>query len=226
METSRKPLKSQNITWLGAVLAIDVLVLVAFALGWADVTAWNVEKLATRAGLATLMPVAALLLAALIPADVKATLVYWRIKDTLPGHRAFSKHAPSDSRIDLESLRKNVGAFPSEPREQNTVWYRLYKKVASDAAVEGGHKGYLLFRDLAAISIVLTLAAPIGVYLFLDGGIRTALLAGVLMLVQYLLAAIAARNSGVRFVTNVLAIHSAKRVTTPPASKARTLKNA
>ena len=225
METSRKPLKSQNVKWLGAVLAVDVLVMVAFALGWADVTSWNVEKLATRAGLATLMPVAALLLAALIPAEWTATLVYWRIKDTLPGHRAFSKHAPSDPRIDLESLRKNVGAFPSDPREQNTVWYRLYKKVTSDAAVEGGHKGYLLFRDLAAISIVLTPAAPIGVYL-LDGGIRAALLAGVLMLIQYLLAAIAARNSGVRFVTNVLAIHSAKRVTTPPASKGRTPKRA
>lgn len=225
METSRKPLKSLNVKWLGAVLAVDILVLVAFALGWADVTSWNVEKLATRAGFATLMPVVALLIAALVPADVKAMLVYWRIRDTLPGHRAFTEHAPSDPRIDLDALRKNVGAFPSEPREQNTVWYRLYKKVASDVAVEDGHKGYLLFRDLAAISIVLALAAPIGVYL-LDGGLPSATIAAVLMLSQYLFAALAARNSGVRFVTNVLAIHSAKRVTAPPAPRGRSPKRA
>ena len=220
METSRKPLKSLNVKWLGAVLAIDILVLVAFAIGWADVTSWKVEKLVTRAGLATLMPVAALLLAALIPANWKATLIYWRIKDTLPGHRAFSKHAPSDPRIDLEGLRRNVGAFPSEPREQNTVWYKLYKKVASDASVEDGHKGYLLFRDLAAISLLLTVVAPVGVHL-LEGGLRSALLLGALMLGQYLLAAIAARNSGIRFVTNVLAIHSTRRVTATPAAKAK-----
>ena len=158
--------------------------------------------------------------AALLPAEWKATLVYWRIKDTLPGHRAFSKHAPSDPRIDLESLRKNVGAFPFEPREQNTAWYKLYKKVASEASVEDGHKSYLLFRDLAAISLLLTVVAPVGVYL-LEGGIRAALLLGALMLGQYLLAAIAARNSGTRFVTNVLAIHSAKRVTAAPAAKGK-----
>ena len=66
----------------------------------------------------------------------------------------------------------------------------------------------------------LAQVAPVGAHL-LEGGLRAALLLGALLLGQYLLAAIAARNSGIRFVTNVLAIHSAKRVTATPAAKGR-----
>ena len=50
-----------------------------------------------------------------------------------------------------------------------------------------------------------------------------ALLLGALMLGQYLLAAIAARNSGIRFVANVLAIHSTRRVIAVSAAKAMSL---
>ena len=66
----------------------------------------------------------------------------------------------------------------------------------------------------------LAQVAPVGAHLF-EGGLRAALLLGALLLGQYFLAAIAARNNGIRFVTDVLAIHSAKRVTATPAAKGK-----
>lgn len=69
-------------------------------------------------------------------ADFKATLVYWRWRNALPGHRAFSRHASQDTRINLERLRKTFkGAFPEAPAEQNAAWYKLYKSVRNDVMV-------------------------------------------------------------------------------------------
>lgn len=220
MHTSHRPLKSQNVKWLCAMIAFDILVLLAFALSSASSGGTLNEKLAVRAGTATLLPVVVLLLAALIPANMKAIVVYWRMKDTLPGHRAFTTHAPADVRIDLESLRKNTGGFPSRPRDQNSAWYRLYLKVAAEASVVDSHSSYLLFRDLASISLLLTVAAPAALFL-ISASTATMVAAAAFMFVQYILAAIAARNSGIRFVTNVLSIHSVKRVSARPTSPAK-----
>lgn len=210
MMATTKPLKAQNLAWLWSVVALDTLalLLVACPALIGEMTgsgfAWF------RASVSAAAPVVVLLLLSLLSSDAKALLVFWRFRETLPGHRAFSVHAVKDSRIDIEALRKNVGEFPEDAKEQNTTWYRLYIKVGNEVTVAQAHRHYLLFRDLAALSLLLAPAASMVLY-YLD--VRRAVVLGafVVFLVQYAATAIAARNNGIRLVTNVLALHAAKR---------------
>ncbi len=212
MTASPKSLKSQNLAWLWGVVVVDaaVLLLIAFPETF-NATAF--KDYAWLRGVATVVaPVIVLLLTSLISSDAKAVLVYWRLDDTLPGHRAFSTYAVNDSRIDLDSLRKNIGVFPEKAKDQNTTWYKLYKKVDSDVAVAQAHRHYLLFRDLATLSLLL---APISAILLyaLDASLASSGITLALLIGQYVATAVAARHNGVRFVTNVLALHAVKRRT-------------
>ena len=159
---------------------------------------------------AILIPV--LIFSSLISADHKAILVFWRCKHPLPGSRAFSVHAPADHRIDLTKLKKNVGEFPVGERDQNAKWYGLYKQVDSDPSVVDSHKNYLLFRDIAAMSLLLVPIVPAVMYF---SGLDTPriLISTAWFLGQYLVAAFAARTTGIRFVQNVLAVHASRKVT-------------
>jgi hypothetical protein len=71
---------------------------------------------------------------------------------------------------------------------------------------------FLMDRDMATMSLPLVLLLPVGLYL--ANASATALwIVGGLMITQFLLCAIAAQNSGVRLVCNVLALHSTKKIT-------------
>jgi len=48
--------------------------------------------------------------------------------------------AQTDTRIDVNALKKNVGAFPSDERDQNSMWYRLYKQVENEVSVLESHQ--------------------------------------------------------------------------------------
>lgn len=209
MTASPKSLKSQNLAWLWGVVVVDAAVLLLIAFPETFNAAATKDYAWLRAVATVVAPVIVLLLTSLISSDVKAVLVYWRLADTLPGHRAFSIYAIKDSRIDLDALRKNVGAFPEKAKDQNTAWYKLYKKVDSDVTVVQAHRHYLLFRDLATLSLLL---APISMILLYAAGasLTTSGIALVFFIVQYAATAVAARNNGVRFVTNVLALHAVK----------------
>lgn len=208
--TSGKSLKRRNVTWLVATGIVDVVVLsvVAFHVPLDSLTT---QMAAVRSGLTALLPIPILVLSYLIPQNLKAQLVFWRWKNPLPGSRAFSKYAPADPRIDLVALKKNVGSFPETEKEQNATWYRLYKLVQSDVAVIESHQNFLLFRDIAAMSLCLVPTVPIG-FLCMGVSKSTALLSAVVFLVQYLATALASRNNGIRFVQNVLAIHSTQKI--------------
>ncbi len=216
--SSSKTLKGRNLAWLVATLVLDCLVLLV----WAFPTA--VEELtptrlgAIRGSLTTLLPIPALLLSSLISANAKAILVFWRIKYPLPGSRAFSVHAPADHRIDLEKLKKHVGEFPVDERDQNSKWYGLYKQVDADPSVADSHKNYLLFRDIATMSIILSLAVPVAMY-FNGIDLTRILICVGWFLGQYLISAFAARNAGIRFVQNVLALHASEKIGDTRTSK-------
>ncbi len=208
---SSKTLKGRNLAWLVATLLLDVLVLLVIAFHTAIDELTPTKVAVIRASLTTLLPVPALILCSLISSDHKAILVFWRFQHPLPGARAFSVHAPADPRIDLEKLKKNVGDFPTAEREQNSKWYGLYKQVDSDSSVVDSHKNYLLFRDIAAMSLLLVPALPLAMYL---NGVDSARISisAVWFLGQYLITAFAARTTGIRFVQNVLAVHASRKV--------------
>jgi hypothetical protein len=53
---------------------------------------------------------------------MKARLVFLRWRHALPGHRAFSKYAVRDPRIDVSSLEKlHGGSLSVDPVEQNQI---------------------------------------------------------------------------------------------------------
>ncbi|MDT0136969.1 hypothetical protein [Acidovorax sp. PRC11] len=214
-----RSLKSLNMVWLVSIALVDMLVVVALvAPEWLQTESW------TRSGMARLaasiaMPALVLLVANLLPHDVKAMLVYWKPLGNLPGSQAFTKHGPSDPRIDMGALKRNVGVLPKDPNEQNAKWYKLYRQVSSETEVMEAHRLFLLYRDMAAVSLLLGMTVPLAL---LYAGTSAAAVAGTaaLFLVQYLATAVSARWSGVRFVCSVLAVHSVKKVTASKAAVA------
>lgn len=141
----------------------------------------------------------------LLPDHLKASLVFLRIADPLPGCRAFSEHMGTDPRIDTAALERQVGMpLPSNPREQNALWYKLYKSVSEHKSVQDAHRSYLALRDLSAACAVMV--GPLSVVVLLTTSFATSGILFVLaVLGEFWLLRTAASNVGIRFVTNVLA---------------------
>lgn len=210
-------LKSLNMKWLVLLAAADVLFVLLFVapdlLNGVTLTQIGIGRVLTT----TVMPVVVLLIVNVLPHDVKSMLVYWRPLGVLPGCEAFTKYGPRDPRIDMVALKKNVGALPTESIEQNSKWYKLYKQVPNEPEVQEAHKLFLMYRDMAVLSLPLVALVPLSLNVAIVSNSTLALAAG-LFVVQYLLTALSARWSGIRFVCNVLAIHSARKVTTAKAT--------
>jgi hypothetical protein len=215
MTTGAKSLKTQNLLLLvGALVADAAIVAVIAGLIGAD---WFSAANLKRASSAAIVPVIALLLTNLFPQSWRDRIAHMRFTHALPGHRAFSIYGPADWRVDMAAIEKKCGALPTVPGEQNKLWYRLFKEVDHEPSVVQSHGRYLLFRDLAAMSLVLFIASPLLSFAF---DWRIVGFAALLLGVQTVLCAVTSRNTGVRFVTNVLALHGA--TITKPKSKAKT----
>ncbi|MFC4706596.1 hypothetical protein [Paraburkholderia caffeinitolerans] len=221
--TSGKSLKSRNMWWLIAIGIVDVIVLLVMAYHRPLDELTADKSVALRATLSAVLPVPILFLSYFFSHSVKAILVFWRVRNPMPGSRAFSVHAPNDQRIDLAALKKNIGEFPIEERDQNSTWYKLYKLVENDVAVVDSHQKYLMFRDIAAMSILLVPLVPLALYIYGNKPATIAWAAGLFAL-QYLASALAARNNGVRFVQNVLCIHATKKVVSSKRAPAKRAK--
>lgn len=204
-------LKSQNMKWLVLLAVADAVALFLFVApeiaGGVTLTELGIGRVLTT----IVVPVVVMLLVNVLPHEAKSGLVFWRLRDALPGCQAFTKYGPRDTRIDLAALKKNVGAFPTEPAEQNAKWYKLYKQAPADPTVRDAHRHFLMYRDMAALSFPLIVLGPAALYL-MRASPAAQWFATALFFTQYLLTALSARWSGVRFVCNVLAVHSAKKV--------------
>jgi hypothetical protein len=216
-----KSLKEQNRSLLWIIIALNALffyaVVHANAIRIDDVRSFfsNPEKL-VPVGAAVLV---ATVLNGLLSPNMKARLVFLRWRHALPGHRAFSKYAATDPRIDPAALRKVVGkALPVDPLEQNRTWYKLYKTVEKEAAVDQVHRDYLLLRDYTALSaLFLSFYGAVGFYAI--SSIKTLSLYVGLLAAQYLIVRLAASNYGTRFVTTVLAQTATLKSTSLVAKK-------
>lgn len=146
---------------------------------------------------------------ALPSADIKATLVFWRLKHALPGHRAFTVHALKDSRINQQRLKTMFkGTLPTVPAEQNAAWYQLYRPVRNDVVVASAHKLFLFLRDYTTMSVLFIVAfGPWAVISMTSKRVAAGYV--LILLAQYLIVRQAAANAGVRMVTNVLALKTA-----------------
>lgn len=207
-----RSLKSLNMKWLVLLAAADVFFVLLFVapdlLKGVTLTQIGIGRVLTT----TVIPVVVLLIVNVLPHDVKSMLVYWKPLGVLPGFEAFTKYGPRDPRIDMAALKKNVGALPTDSTEQNSKWYQLYKQVPNEPEVQEAHKLFLMYRDMAVLSLPLAALVPLSLKVAGVSNSTLALAAG-LFVVQYLLTALSARWSGIRFVGNVLAIHSSRKVT-------------
>jgi len=138
---------------------------------------------------------------------MKARLVFWKWANPLPGTRAFSEIIHTDDRIDIEALKRKIGPFPTNPREQNSTWYKLYLALGNNPRITQVHRDYLFTRDYTAISVLFLFVGGAAIWVFspyLNAiGYDTALI------VQYLIVRNSAMHHGERFVTTVLALTAA-----------------
>lgn len=215
--SGERSLKSLNMKWLVLLAAADVLFVVLFVapilLNDLTLTQIGIGRIFAT----TVMPVVVLLIVNVPPHDVKSMLVYWKPLGVLPGCEAFTKYGPRDPRIDMAALKKNVGVLPTDSSGQNSKWYRLYKQVSTEPEVLEAHKLFLMYRDMAVLSLPLVLLVPLSLRVA-SASTSTLVVAAGLFAVQYLLAALSARWSGIRLVCNVLAIHSARKITEKQAT--------
>lgn len=206
-------LKKQNLRTLHVFFSLNILILFLVYLHYpihlSNLQSLFDKYLSPSGIIATLIYFAILFLDGFIPSNIKGALVYWKIKNALPGHRIFSRIARNDSRIDLNRIQTLWGSSPSDEVQQNMLWYKIYQKNIGNIIVQSSHKDFLLFREITTISFFF-LCFHWMLYYFSGINIVMIRFYSLFLLVQYLVSMVGARNYGNRFVCNVLAIESTK----------------
>jgi hypothetical protein len=135
---------------------------------------------------------------------IKEFLVFWRFKNRLPGHRAFSCIGPADPRIDMEKVKLLFPQGPPmTPEEQNAEWYQLYRQYQDELTVFYAHKAFLFTRDLATLTVVFIPLAAFGHFLF-GSYLVMRCYHLLLLLLVFGTISLSAKHYGERFVANVL----------------------
>lgn len=153
-------------------------------------------------------PVVLFIVNGFLSSEQKAILVFWRLKNILPGSRAFSKHGKRDPRVDINRLGVLHAPLPIDPTDQNRLWFKVYKSHSEDIAVLKSHKDFLLARDMTSMAFLYLILAGIPMLFFAKAPLVYYYI--IFLLMQYLILVRVGQNKGKAFVTNVLAIESTK----------------
>ena len=152
----------------------------------------------------------------LLSANIKARLVFLRWTHALPGHRAFSKLAPADPRIDLDHLKKYLGdKLPEGPEAENKVWYRIFKEVETAPEVYDIHREFLFMRDYTGFSALFLVGLGTAALILVKSW-RVALIYCLVLLLQFIVVRHVAATYGARFLCTVLAVKSAQLAASGP----------
>lgn len=144
----------------------------------------------------------------LLTSDFKAKLVFWRRKNVYPGFRVFTELSQSDPRIDKNNLRQFYGGFPTDPIEQNKLWYKIYKDNENHSMIFESHRNFLLSRDLTGFSFILICLYPLSIVVarhIFEGSLKNMFWYLLFLIVQYVGFSWVSRIYGNRFACNVLA---------------------
>jgi hypothetical protein len=202
-----KTLKEQNHWLIGSFILWSCLlyaVVLAAPRGvWPELQSAFARLSAKDGVFAAFSPLLAIMVTGLVSSQGKARLIFWRWRNSLPGHRAFSRLALRDARIDPSKLRALVRPWPQGPAEENRTWFALYKKFAEAPTVLQAHRAFLLARDLATIALIFALFGPVGLLLS-NVDARGRFLYALVMFLHYIAFMIVGRNHANRFVCNVL----------------------
>lgn len=201
-------LKAKNTPQLWILLSANILIIcgVIFPHYFKNLTSeFDVMFILKGLG-ASIAPLFLFLLNGLLSSNQKAKLVFWKLKNPLPGSEAFSKLSKGDTRIDRDKLKELYGTLPKNPSEQNKLWYKIYRKNALEIVISESHRAFLLARDLTSLCFLFIVFIGIPILVFAPLPVNVYYFS--FLLIQYLLVVKGAQNRGRRFVTNVLAIDS------------------
>lgn len=207
-----KSLKSQNRWRITAFVVFNIVVFWLIYVGQlvnlsnAD-TLWR--QIMSKGGIGIpMMPIVAIVVVNILSTRLKMIIVFWRVRHSVPGARAFSKIAKRDDRIDYDRLEALHGDLPKHPREQNQLWYKIYKKHQNKINITDSHRSFLLIRDLTSASVIFLLFFGCAVFM---KRVSENVVYGYMafLLIQYLALSVVARNLGNRLVCNVLAEETA-----------------
>lgn len=204
-----KTLKSQNAPQLGGLIMAALFI--AYALSNGVELLLNFNNVLTDLGGAVVLSILCVWFAYLLPAEWKHSLVYLRLKHSLPAHR-FLTLLHRDARISKTTF---LDAFPEldealvQGAEQNAFWYQnVYLPVRDADVVKAVHKSFLLYRDAMASMLITSLLLS-GLYCW--GGRLAVDLSQIngafitIVWIEVMLFGLAAHNCGKRFVTTAMA---------------------
>ena len=209
VKVKQRYIKSENRKWLISYFLLHVVIFALFSshINFSLVEADQlILKLKNPHGF---IPLTAAILIIVMEGIFKNTIkeffVFWKFKNRLPGHRAFSHIGPSDPRIDMERVKQLFPhGFPVDPKKQNNEWFRLYRQYQDELQVFQSHKAFLLTRDLTSLTVVFIPLSILGHFLL--GSEPQMLVYHLLILVMlFMVISLSAKHYGERFVANVLA---------------------
>jgi hypothetical protein len=207
-KVKQRYIKSENRKWLIGYLFLNIVIFALFA-SLINFNLTNADQLVSKLkNPQGFIPLTAailiIVLEGLFKNSVKEFLVFWRLKNRLPGHRAFTKIGPNDSRIDMEKVKALFpDGLPVDPKKQNSEWFQLYREYQDELQVFYSHKAFLVTRDLASLTVVFIPLSIFGHFLL---GTPTQMVGYHLSILVILFVGISlsARHYGERFVANVL----------------------
>ena len=126
----RIEIAAQNKTYINYFIGVNILIFLSFVISGElnlDTLTKNFDKILGSALYTFLLGLLAVILNGIVSSELKPKLVFWKIKNSLPGSHAFTKHI-ADPRINPDALQSKHGILPIQPEEQNRLWYKIYKK--------------------------------------------------------------------------------------------------
>ena len=214
-----KSLKEQNAGLIRAAMIGHIVAFVWIAAEPLRLLSMNGRMLAARLEAAAapgtaafgLIVVASLLLLGLIDPGWRDRIIHWRSRDPLPGCRAFTRVGPLSSHVNMEVLGAQYGPLPLAGKEQNQLFYRIYREFRDDVGVLDAHGRYLAARDIGTITALVMIPLPLLAWWASGNGERV-LSYGMVLFLIYVLCVIAAKNYSWRLVEHVLALASSKSI--------------
>ena len=204
----KKLIKDINRKWLISYLLFHIVLFAIFATlispTFSDITELLLKLKSPSGFLPILSFPFTIVFEGILHSNLKAIIVFWRLKNTLPGNRAFSVIARNDPRIDLNKLLTLFpNGFPEKPKDQNSAWYQLFRKFSDTPTIYDAHKSFLLTRDLASLTFIL-MPFLLTAHLFWKTPGITIFYHILLLVVMMIIISLSAQNYGKRFVANVL----------------------